>query len=178
MVKNWSLARCWHISKQSSFLLEVFAVINYLHQIGPFQEHSQFPKSLQPEFKSTSKALPPKAISEWTPLSGGTLWSCQQLNIPDFTKKPLVTIIEIIAYNHTAASLPCWRYVMPMHSRWQLQNFMHAISTITPIITTIITNSYMKIVQLHKSLKCHICLRAYSSVQIDFSRRKKDPAFY
>jgi len=42
VVKNWPLARCWHMFKQPSFSLEVLTTINCLRHIGPSREHPQF----------------------------------------------------------------------------------------------------------------------------------------
>ena len=100
-----------------------------------------------------------------------TLRSHQQSNIPDFTRRPSVTGAEIFTCNH--ASSPS--HVEDVSAQGgQLHNSLHTISTITPAITTIITNSYMKIVQLRKSRERPIHLKAYSSVQIDLLQREKD----
>jgi len=168
VVKNWSSKRCWHVSKQLSFLFEVSATINCLCHIRSFRKHPQFLEPLQPELKSTSKAPPPRAIPERTPhFRGITLRSHQQSNFPDITRKPSVTTAEISACDHAASSLPRWRRVRCMHSRWTVTKFL-AISNHHATITTVTTNSHMKIMQLRKSRECLICLRAYSLVQIDF----------
>ena len=144
VVKNWSSKRCWHVSKQLSFLFEVSATINCLRHIGPFRKHPQFLEPLQPELKSTSKAPPPRAIPERTPhFRGITLRSHQQSNFPDITRKPSVTTAEISACDHAASSLPRWRRVRCMHSRWTVTKFL-AISNHHATITTVTTNSHMK----------------------------------